>query len=1175
MSDLKEFEKAIFRVALSLDDAEQREQFLNNVCRDNDLLRREIESLLAEDARAEGFMAMGVDPLGESIDVTEDWHEQSTSESIGRYKLLQKIGEGGFGDVYMAEQTEPIVRRVALKVIKLGMDTRQVIARFEAERQALAMMDHPNIAKVFDAGATSQGRPFFVMELVHGQPVTEFCDKNRLSTEQRLRLFANICNAVQHAHQKGIIHRDLKPSNVLVSQSDEGPIPKIIDFGIVKATQHRLTDKTLFTRFEQFIGTPYYMSPEQADPSRSDIDTRSDVYSLGVLLYELLTGKTPLDQNAIRGVGFDEIRRHICEDDTPAPSTRLAVLSQAEKTTVAANRDADPRFLDCILRQELDWVVLKALEKDRTRRYQSASELEDDVKGYLKGAPVAAVPPTTMYILQKFARRHRALLTMAAAISMILILATLVSTWQAVRATNALQISRRARAELALDKGQMLGDQGDANRALLWMARSLELVPERAPELERVIRVNLGSWQDRVNRVLQLLAPSGRVDAVAFAPDGNTVITAARQENNGVLIQQWNRENGHCKETIEHLDGRVLALDLCDDASMLAVGYADGRVELFNTKSREATPLSRQRGFITKVLFSPGGSRLLVASGRQVITELEGANEHTQALQGKGFVQLFDTATHHQELADPLAMGNLVWAADFAKDGTWFAVHAGPYAMPTKGNISFFKMSGEAYRPSLQIPVSAMSIAISGNGKYLLTGDSTQCARRWDLDTGEIIDEFSSDGPISVVAFSPVDEDIVLSGSFDGSVRLWNVRDGRQLGPSIRNKTLIRCAGFSEDGKVLYSGSMNAVQLVAPADASGTLTSPSYAPKYPLAFDFPRNAILVRDQFRLQLRTALTGQAIGESLPWKGPVIQAACDTESARAVIIGSTGVATLCNLESGQPIAKLLRQREPAFSTAISAQGLVAVGYFDGVVKLFDAQTGTPLDQEFAHRSHTGPVFSIDFHGDLMLTGGADGFARLWNVKTGQAINKFLHPTFCIAVFSPDGSRIATSGSDQTTRIWSSTGNLISAPLRHPSQATRPAFFADGELLVTGCLDGKARFWDVATSRQLGPAIVHTKDIDKGPFVCVAFWPDNHSMVTSTGLGYIVLPSQATPAIYHRIPTPLKGNVNDVALWAETITGMTLDENGIADVLSVNDWRQRREQLTQRGFLSRQSAE
>ena len=263
MPELNESEKAIFRVALSLDDAEERSQFLANACHDNEPLRREIDLLLEEDARSDGFLAVKVD-VSNNVNVTSNVDDEPQSERIGRYKLLQRIGEGGFGDVYMAEQTEPVVRKVALKIIKLGMDTRQVIARFEAERQALAMMDHPNIAKVFDAGATDQGRPFFVMELVRGNPITEFCDHYRLSTEQRLRLFADICGAVQHAHQKGIIHRDLKPSNVLVSPSDEGPVPKIIDFGIVKATQHRLTDKTLFTRFEQFVGTPLYMSPEQA-----------------------------------------------------------------------------------------------------------------------------------------------------------------------------------------------------------------------------------------------------------------------------------------------------------------------------------------------------------------------------------------------------------------------------------------------------------------------------------------------------------------------------------------------------------------------------------------------------------------------------------------------------------------------------------------------------------------------------------------------------------------------------------------------------------------------------------------------------------------------------------------------------------------------------------------------
>src|SRR5262245_57200097 len=300
--------------------------------------------------------------------------------TIGRYKLLERIGEGGFGVVYMAEQQQPIRRKVALKVVKPGFDTRQVIARFEAERQALALMEHENIAKVLDAGATESGRPYFVMELVHGVPITDFCDKNRLPTRERLELFVEVCRAIQHAHMKGIIHRDIKPTNVLVTLHEGVPVPKVIDFGVAKATGQQLTEKTLFTNFARMVGTPLYMSPEQAEMTGVDVDTRSDVYSLGVLLYELLTGATPLDNERLKRAAFDEVRRIIREEEPLRPSTRLSKMDDEALDISAARRKSDPKQLDRLMRGELDWIVMKALEKDRSRRYETATGLARDVE---------------------------------------------------------------------------------------------------------------------------------------------------------------------------------------------------------------------------------------------------------------------------------------------------------------------------------------------------------------------------------------------------------------------------------------------------------------------------------------------------------------------------------------------------------------------------------------------------------------------------------------------------------------------------------------------------------------------------------------------------------------------------------------------------------------------------
>jgi tetratricopeptide (TPR) repeat protein len=357
---------------------------------------------------------------------------------IGHYKLLEKIGEGGYGVVYMAEQAEPIRRRVALKVVKLGMDTKQVIARFEAERQALALMDHPNIAKVLDAGSTETGRPYFVMELVRGIKITDYCDQQNLSTKERLDLFIQVCHAVQHAHQKGIIHRDLKPSNVLVTELDGLPVPKVIDFGIAKATgQQLLTDKTLFTAFQHFVGTPAYMSPEQARMSGADVDTRSDIYTLGVLLYELLTGHVPFEKKEFLQAGFDEMRRVIREKEPPKPSTRLSSLSADDLTTVAKRRHAEPPRLIHLIRGDLDWIVMKCLEKDRGRRYETASGLAHDLARHLNSEPVTAAAPGPAYRIGKFIRRHRYGFATASAIVLLLIAGVVVSTWQMMRARGA------------------------------------------------------------------------------------------------------------------------------------------------------------------------------------------------------------------------------------------------------------------------------------------------------------------------------------------------------------------------------------------------------------------------------------------------------------------------------------------------------------------------------------------------------------------------------------------------------------------------------------------------------------------------------------------------------------------------------------------------------------------
>jgi eukaryotic-like serine/threonine-protein kinase len=425
--------KALFTAAVDV-PAEERASFLEKVAAGDADLRRRLEALLKAHADPDSFLAQPAVPFAAPFDLLsgDPPLTEGAGTVIGPYKLLQQIGEGGMGVVFMAEQLRPVQRVVALKIIKPGMDTRQVIGRLEAERQALALMDHPNIAKVIDAGATESGRPYFVMELVKGIPITKYCDENHLTSRQRLELFIPVCQAVQHAHQKGIIHRDLKPSNVLVALYDERPVPKVIDFGVAKAIGQKLTELTIFTQFGQIVGTLEYMSPEQAQLNQVDIDTRSDIYSLGVLLYELLTGTTPFDSKRLREAAFDEILRIIRHEDPPKPSTRLSTTE--ELPSIAANRQSEPRKLTGLVSGELDWIVMKSLEKDRARRYETANGLAMDIERYLANEAVQACPPSKAYRFRKFAQRNKALLVATLLVASALIAGIAISTWQAVSA---------------------------------------------------------------------------------------------------------------------------------------------------------------------------------------------------------------------------------------------------------------------------------------------------------------------------------------------------------------------------------------------------------------------------------------------------------------------------------------------------------------------------------------------------------------------------------------------------------------------------------------------------------------------------------------------------------------------------------------------------------------------
>ena len=547
---------SIFLRAVEIEPPDELAAFLGQACGADAELRAQVEDLLQAHTAANDFLeqpAISPEAIAAAMPAGETCAEHPAGPApgtqIGPYKLLQKIGEGGMGSVWMAEQQYPVRRQVALKVIKPGMDSAQVLARFEAERQALALMDHPNIARVFDGGTTPTGQPFFVMELVKGVPITRYCDEHRLPPRERLELFVPVCKALQHAHQKGIIHRDIKPSNVLVAPYDGQPVVKVIDFGVAKATGQQLTERTLFTEIGAVVGTLEYMSPEQAELNNRDIDTRSDIYSLGVLLYELLTGTTPLDRARLKQAGFMEMLRIIREEEPLKPSTRLSE-SRDSLPSISAQRKTEPARLTKLMRGELDWIAMKALEKDRNRRYETANGLAMDVERYLHDEPVAAGPPSARYRLGKIARKHRVALTAAAAFLALLVLGATISIWQAVRATNAErqavanataegvqrrlaeaneQKARAAAAAEANAKQDALARKGEAEAAAL----AERLAKESALKAEQAARESEADTKAfstfLVNDVLSVARPEGERGGLGIYLTVRQALTAAEE----------------------------------------------------------------------------------------------------------------------------------------------------------------------------------------------------------------------------------------------------------------------------------------------------------------------------------------------------------------------------------------------------------------------------------------------------------------------------------------------------------------------------------------------------------------------------------------------------------------------------------------------------------------------
>jgi serine/threonine protein kinase len=773
--------KEIFSQALAKQPPAEREQYLAEACAGNLALRQEVESLLAAHEQAGGFLQPPVAGGAARPTILITPPAETTGVRIGRYKLLERIGEGGMGAVWMAEQEEPVRRKVALKVVKLGMDTKQVIARFEAERQALALMDHPNIAKVLDAGATENGRPYFVMELVRGIPITQYCDQHNLPTRIRLELFIKVCQAIQHAHQKGIIHRDIKPSNILVTAQEDGTAtPKIIDFGIAKATSGQtLTDKTLFTAFEQFLGTPAYMSPEQAERTVIDIDTRSDIYSLGVLLYELLTGKTPFEARELLAAGLDAMRRMIREEDPPHPSTRLSTMQEGELTTTARHRQSDPPRLIHLIRGDLDSIVMKCLEKDRARRYETSNGLAMDIVRFLNSEPIAARAPSRLYRLQKLVRRNKLVFGAAGALVLSLILGLGVSLWLYFREK-----------------------EDRANNARLYNA----LRPHLA-ELEK----DAAEWkkQDQEDKPLKLeavctLVGQGLTSKAQFSPSENSFAVITRK--GGVLI--FSSEGKQLRE-LAPADQEVTAIAYARDGRRLLACNREGKVHLWDPATGASQTVFTNSGREIRLL------AWLSNPDRGVL--VQDVNEKTGSTNLSGIIFRMSDGQVLRNFSSLVYNNCQTLAA--SSDGKLLGVLE---FLDQKRAGSILDSESCQMKATLwdeRYPAGPLSIAIAPDNNTVAVGYGPCNLSLWDGEQQKELRLVEAHlNWVTALAFSP-DSKSLISGGGDSTARIWEVQTGKEVG-RVRfegESTYVNSVGFSRDGKLILAAAENDVLVIAKA----------------------------------------------------------------------------------------------------------------------------------------------------------------------------------------------------------------------------------------------------------------------------------------------------------------------------------------------------------------------
>ena len=1053
----------IFQNAIEIEDPAKRARYLENACKEDPKLRAEVEALLRAHEKAGDYLE------APAVDVNVTLNGQTQIEGpgtkIGRYELLELIGEGGMGLVYLAEQKEPVKRRVALKIIKPGMDSKEVIARFEAERQALALLDHPNIAHVFDAGTTDTGRPYFVMEYVRGMSITRYCDEHRLDVEQRLRLFREVCEGVHHAHQKGIIHRDIKPSNILISLHGDRAVPKIIDFGIAKAAVSTLTEKTMFTFQGQLLGTPEYMSPEQVDLATQDIDTRSDIYSLGVVLYELLAGVLPFERESLAQLGFEELQRTLRELEPASPSIRLTNLGQQAKV-IADSRMTQVVPLARRLHRELEWIPLKAMRKDRCRRYKSASDMADDIQSYLNGNPLLAGPETAMYRVQKFVHKHAGSVAMVALVAVTIVLGLVASILLGCRAEQARQQEAAARKQVeqalvraenaekaAREKSEELRRTLYVNSIQLAEAKYGEANIRRVRELLESCPDDLRGWEwYRLRHISDLSRMTLRghedwIGSIAFSPDGKRIVSGSADNT----IKVWDTATGEEVKTLRGHEDGVKSIAFSPDGKRIVSGSVDKTIKIWDAATGAELMTLRGHGRrIDVVAFSPDGKCIVSGSADNTI-------------------KVWDTATG-AEVMTLRGHKDGIRSVAFSPDGKHIASGSGDKTIKiwnAATGIELMTLRGHGYWGE-----TIGSVAFSPDGERIVSGGGDKTVKIWDAATGAELMTLRGHGNwIDSIAFSP-DGKRIISGSGDNTIKVWDSATGAELMSLRGHEGSVMSVAFSPDGKRIVSGS---------------------------------------DDKTIKVWDAATR---AEAVTLRGhpdQVLSVAFSPDSKR--IVSSSQDRTLRVWDAATGTTVMTLHDDYCYEDALfspDGKRIISGGYGEKI-KVWDAATGAEL-MTFPVHGHWVDSIDISPDGKRIVSGSADKTIKVWDSPTGAELMTLRGHTECVksVAFGPYGKRIVSGSDDKTVKIWdAATGAELRTLRGHSKEVKSVAFSSDGKRIVSGSSDRTVKLWDVASGAEVMTLRGHRNWI-----MTVAFSPDGKRIISGSGDNTIKIWDSATGA-------------------------------------------------------------